>query len=238
MAVMTPITIRIVGMNRPRPPRPVRAAPGPPPPGPEAVGRSPRAPKPNGSSGPRPHGGRGPLVESSPGSSGVVPSRSVTATCFLVLGGRPTHPRCVRPTLTQVASPNGLQARKWHHVGVSDLSQILTKAAADTERHVARLGWDQPPRLFALVRTGALVDAEPGLRGQLLGAEPDSLTSVEQEGMAPTSNVETMLGSLGWPDAVDGAAIALERIVVPPEAERDLPLSPTQATEALTSHPA
>lgn len=123
-------------------------------------------------------------------------------------------------------------------MGVSDLSQILTKAAADTERHVARLGWDQPPRLFALVRTGALVDAEPGLRGQLLGAQPDSLTSIEQEGMAPTSNIETMLGTLGWPDAVDGAAIALERIVVPPEAERDLPLSPTQATEALTSHPA
>lgn len=121
---------------------------------------------------------------------------------------------------------------------VPDLSTILTKAAADTERHVARLGWDQAPRLFALVRTDALMSAEPGLRGQLTSAEPDSLTSIEQEGMAPTSSVETMLGTLGWPDAVDGAAIAIERIVVPPEAERDLPSHPTEATEALASHPA
>lgn len=123
-------------------------------------------------------------------------------------------------------------------MGVPDLSQILTKAAADTERHVARLGWDQAPRLFALVRTDALVSAEPGLRGQLTGAEPDSLTSIEQEGMAATSSVETMLGTLGWPDAVDGAAIAIERIFVPPEAERDLPTHPTEATEALARHPA
>nr|WP_306238944.1 PPA1309 family protein [Ornithinimicrobium cryptoxanthini] len=141
------------------------------------------------------------------------------------------------------ANPGGATERRpgadrWHHVGVPDLSQILTKAAADTERHVARLGWDQAPRLFALVRTDALMSAEPGLRGQLTGAEPDSLTSIEQEGMAATSNVETMLGTLGWPDGVDGAAIAIERIVVPPEAERDLPIHPTEATEALAAHPA
>ncbi|WP_237565356.1 PPA1309 family protein [Ornithinimicrobium cavernae] len=121
---------------------------------------------------------------------------------------------------------------------MSDLSEILTKAAADTERHVAKLGWDQAPRLFALVRTDALMDAEPGLRAQLAGSPPEGLTSIEQEGMAQTSNIETMLGTLGWPDGVDGAAIALERIVVPPEAERDLPLNPTEATEALAQHPA
>lgn len=120
---------------------------------------------------------------------------------------------------------------------MSDLAQILTKAAADTERHVAKLGWDQPPRLFALVRTDSLVSAEPGLRAQLAGSDPESLTSIEQEGMPQTSNIETMLGTLGWPEGVDGAAIALERIVVPPEAERDLPLNPTRATEALAAHP-
>ena len=129
-------------------------------------------------------------------------------------------------------------ANGWHDVPVPDLTDILTKAAADTERHVATLGWDQPPRLFALVRTAALVTAEPALRGQLAGAEPESLTSIEQEGMAPTSNLETMLGTLGWPEGVDGAAIAIERIVVPPEAERDLPLDPNEATEALAAHPA
>ena len=119
-----------------------------------------------------------------------------------------------------------------------DLSEILTKAAADTERHVARLGWDQAPRLFALVRTDSLMEAEPTLRAELRASPPGGLTSVEQEGLRKTSSIESLLGTLAWPDTVDGVAIALERIVVPPEAERDLPLNPTEATEALSTHPA
>lgn len=119
-----------------------------------------------------------------------------------------------------------------------DLAAILTQAAADTERHVARLGWDQAPRLFALVRTASLREAEPSLRPQLADSDPDSLTSIEQEGLRKTSNIESMLGTLAWPDEVDGAALVVERIVVPPEAERDLPINPTDATEALAKHPA
>ena len=119
-----------------------------------------------------------------------------------------------------------------------DLSEILTKAAADTERHVAKLGWDQAPRLFALVRTDSLMEAEPTLRAELESSPPEGLTSIEQEGLRKTSNIESLLGTLAWPDAVDGAALAIERIVVPPEAERDLPLNPTEATEALANHPA
>lgn len=119
-----------------------------------------------------------------------------------------------------------------------DLSEILTKAAADTERHVARLGWDQAPRLFALVHTHSLMEAEPTLRAELQASPPEGLTSVEQEGLRKTSSIESLLGTLAWPDTVDGVAIALERIVVPPEAERDLPLNSTEATEALANHPA
>lgn len=126
----------------------------------------------------------------------------------------------------------------WHHCGVPNLQETLTKAAADTERHVAKLGWDQDPRLFALVRTDSLMEAEPSLRAELSASPPDGLTSIEQEGLRRTSNIETLLGTLAWPEAVDGAAIALERIVVPPEAERDLPLNPTEAVEALSRHPA
>lgn len=118
-----------------------------------------------------------------------------------------------------------------------DAQQALLKAAADTERHVARLGWDQAPRLFALVRTGPLLTAEPSLADQLADGDPDSLTSIEQEGLRRTSNLETMLGTLAWPETVDGAAIAIERIVVPPEAEQDLPRDPTEAAEALSAHP-
>jgi hypothetical protein len=47
----------------------------------------------------------------------------------------------------------------------------------------------------------------------------------------------SMLGTLAWPPEVDGAAIALERVVVPPEAESDLPDDPERAVEHLAAHP-
>lgn len=107
--------------------------------------------------------------------------------------------------------------------------------AIDTEQHVARAGWDQPPRLFALVRTSELREKEPGLVAEL-GAE-DGYTAVEQEGLPPTSDLESMLGRVAWPAEVDGVALSVERIVVPPEAERDLPEDPVEATDALAAHP-
>ncbi len=112
----------------------------------------------------------------------------------------------------------------------------LRAAVVEAERHVAGFGWDQPPRLFALVRTADLIAREPGLAAQLGDPEPGHLTAVEQDGLAPTSSVESMLGTLAWPPEVDGAAISLERVVVPPEAERDLPVDPEQAIEHLAAH--
>ena len=57
----------------------------------------------------------------------------------------------------------------------------LSIVALDTERHVAGAGWDQPPRLFALVRTAMLVQREPQLLTKLSIADqaPDALTAIE-----------------------------------------------------------
>ncbi len=113
----------------------------------------------------------------------------------------------------------------------------LVECARDTERHVAAAGWDQPPRLFAIARNEGLLAREPGLAAQLGAATPDGLSTIEQEGLAPTSQMESLLGRLAWPPEVDGAAIAIERIVVPPEAENDLPNDPIRAADALAAHP-
>lgn len=113
----------------------------------------------------------------------------------------------------------------------------LLAAAVDTERHVARSGWDQPPRLFALVRTSLLQDREPGLADRLAEADADGYTAVEQDGLPPTSDLESLLGRVAWPPDVEGVALAVERIVVPPEAERDLPVDPQEATDRLAAHP-
>lgn len=113
----------------------------------------------------------------------------------------------------------------------------LTDAAVDTERHVARLGWDQPPRLFALVQNAALISREPAMQAQLGEVDPAGYSAVEQDGIPPSSQLESMLGRIAWPDEVDGVALSVERIVVPPEAERGLPDDPDAAVEALAAHP-
>lgn len=113
----------------------------------------------------------------------------------------------------------------------------LLRAAVDTERHVARAGWDQPPRLFALVPTRLLREREPALADQLTTPDDDGYTAVEQERLPPTADLESMLGRIAWPEDVAGVALSVERIVVPPEAERGLPEDAREATEALMAHP-
>lgn len=128
-------------------------------------------------------------------------------------------------------------------VSPSNASQPVTDplsiAALDTERHVAAAGWDQNPRLFALVSTADLMKREPHLRAQRRGADlaEGALSAIEQEGLPHTSHLESLLGGIAWPEAVLGAAIAVERVVVPPEAERDLPTDPQAAVDALAQDP-
>lgn len=119
----------------------------------------------------------------------------------------------------------------------SPVRSPLTEAAVDTERHVARMSWDQPPRLFALVNNAALVAREPSLSEQLGQADPAGFSAIEQEGLDFSLTLEAMLAQLAWPDEVDGVALAVERIVVPPEAEHDLPEDQDQAMSILTEHP-
>ncbi len=122
--------------------------------------------------------------------------------------------------------------------------RALAAAVVEIERHVATGGWDAPVRVFALVRTQAALDAEPALAGQLpadvlaaAAADPQHLTSVEQEGLPPSDDLEGLLGAIAWPEGVDGAAITVERIVLPPEAQEGLPDDTEAALAALLEHP-
>lgn len=115
----------------------------------------------------------------------------------------------------------------------------LDLVALDIERHVASDGWDQPHRLFALVPTEELLREEPQLVDQdnLADLAPGALSAIEQEGLPATSALESTLARVAWPDTVTGVALAIERIVVPPEAERDLPSRPEEAVDHLAEHP-
>ena len=119
-------------------------------------------------------------------------------------------------------------------------TEPLAVAALETERHVASAGWDQNPRVFALVDTADLAAAEPQLAAALSGdadRAPGALTAIEQEDLPRTSNLESLLGRMAWPETVDGVALAVERVVIPPGAERDLPQDPDAAVDALAQHP-
>jgi hypothetical protein len=120
----------------------------------------------------------------------------------------------------------------------------LADAVREVERHVAGAGWDAPVRVFALVRTATALDAEPALAAQLTEAvlaraseQPWHLTSVEQVGLPAAPDLESLLASLGWPETVDGVALTVERLVLPPSAETDLPTDPQAAQAALLAHP-
>ncbi|MBM6400714.1 PPA1309 family protein [Phycicoccus sp. MQZ13P-5] len=115
----------------------------------------------------------------------------------------------------------------------------LTLAALDTERHVARGGWDQPVRLFALVPTADLVVREPQLAEGLAAhdAVAGALSAVEQEDLPEADGIEDLLARIAWPEQVTGCALAVERVVLPPAAERDLPEDPDAARRAVSEHP-
>lgn len=122
--------------------------------------------------------------------------------------------------------------------------RALADAVREIEHHVAAAGWDAPVRVFALVRTQAALAAEPGLADQLdpevlaaARADDQHLTSVEQEGLPSADDLEQLLGGLTWPPTVDGAAVTVERVVLPPGAEDDLPADPDAALAALLAHP-
>ena len=116
---------------------------------------------------------------------------------------------------------------------------VLDRLTLDIERHAASSGWDQPARLFALVETADLVRREPQLAAQLGAAsdEPGGLTPVEQDELPEHATVEELLGGIAWPVEVLGTALTVERLMVPPETERDMPQDEGAALQWLAEHP-
>jgi len=110
----------------------------------------------------------------------------------------------------------------------------LASAVLEIERHGAEAGWDQPARLFALVETARLVEREP----QLASSVGDgALTPVEQEGLAGGQPLEDQLTAIVWPETVHGCAAMVERFVLPPDVEAQLPTDAAQAATYASEHP-
>ena len=115
----------------------------------------------------------------------------------------------------------------------------LLELVREVEKHVASDGWDQNPRLFALASTAELVRLEPEL-AEALGAaaeDPASLTPIEQEEVDHSRPLDDVLATTMWPDEVRGAALVLERLMLPPDAEASLPDDRAELEAAAAAHP-
>ncbi len=115
----------------------------------------------------------------------------------------------------------------------------LDRLTLDLERHTAAEGWDQPPHLFALVETADLVRREPQLATEvgLADGDPGDLTPVDQGDLPPHASLDDLLSGILWPAEVLGTAIAVERLMVPPEVEKDMPPDEGEALTWLAEHP-
>jgi hypothetical protein len=89
----------------------------------------------------------------------------------------------------------------------------LAEVVTEIERALAGHGWDQPPRLYALVNTGELLAGEPQLAGLLGESDPAGITPVEQE--AFDDDVEDLLPRIEWPPSVLGCALVNEVVMLP-----------------------
>ena len=103
------------------------------------------------------------------------------------------------------------------------MSSRLIVAVVDIEAHVSEGGWDQPPRMFALASAGEMVATEPGMAEALgLDASFDGWVPIEQEWPDEEAPLDEILAGIGWPDEVHGCVLAIERMVLPPDAESEL----------------
>jgi hypothetical protein len=124
--------------------------------------------------------------------------------------------------------------------GFDNVDPALAAAVLEIESHIAGDGWDQPSRLYALVDTAELVAKEPAL-ASAMGLDDSSaagsLTPVEQELLAPSRSLEEALSEISWPPGVTGCAAVVERLVLPPGADEQIPDDPKSAEEFAREHP-
>ena len=122
----------------------------------------------------------------------------------------------------------------------AEVDPVLAAAVREIEAHAAEAGWDQPSRLYALVPTADLLAREPGLAAAMgidEASAAGSLTPVEQDHTPVDKSLEDVLGQIMWPAEVFGCAAVVERLVLPPEADDQIPDESAAAEEFAATHP-
>jgi hypothetical protein len=117
---------------------------------------------------------------------------------------------------------------------------VLRAAVLEIEAHAAEAGWDEPQRLYALVPTSDLLIREPKLAAAMgldAAGAAGSLTPVEQDDVPADRPLEQVLAEIMWPAEVFGCAAVVERLVLPPTADAQMPTEAVAAQEYAATHP-
>jgi hypothetical protein len=64
-----------------------------------------------------------------------------------------------------------------------------------------------------------------------------SFTPIEQDGLPPGQVLEDALPTIAWPESVIGCAAVIERLVLPPDVDDEIPADPTAAELFAREHP-
>jgi hypothetical protein len=112
----------------------------------------------------------------------------------------------------------------------------LTSAVVETARYAAGKGWDRPPQLYALARRAALGSLDLDLPAEVRDAPGDSLIPIEQDPL-PEGDPDEVLASIHWPEDVDGCVLVTEIVVLPPDAEKEVPREATAAEQWAAAQP-
>jgi hypothetical protein len=121
-----------------------------------------------------------------------------------------------------------------------EVDGVLRSAVLEIEAHASEAGWDQPARLYALVPTADLLAREPALASAMgldQASAAGTLTPVEQDQMSPDRPLEQVLQGIMWPAEVFGCAAVVERLVLPQDADGQMPAEPEAAEEYAAQHP-
>jgi hypothetical protein len=141
--------------------------------------------------------------------------------------------------MARMVEPPTLQPADGSAAQDEPTSRPLLAAIAEVDRDLAEGGWDQPARLYALVRTTELLASEPALAQSLglpLNPDADALTPIEQESLPTGTPLDEWLAAIGWPAEVSGCALSQEVLTLPPSVEADLPAD-ADAVEWAATHP-
>lgn len=118
----------------------------------------------------------------------------------------------------------------------------LRAVVTEIENGAARVGWDRPPSIYALVPTAQLM-ATPEVPADVLAdlerawdGTGSHLSAILQESVTG-DELEELLPKLAWPGSVWGAALTVERVIVPPAVEEAAPEDPDEALAFISNHP-